>query len=669
MTEHTPSVRAQVITRRSYNRPLDETETRFETWEQTIDRVIEHQRWLWQRAKGSGLDPNQDEELEALRKLMYQRKVFPSGRTLWLGGTKVAKNREASQFNCSFLPLRTVHDAVDQIWLLLQGCGVGFKMEPGVLSGFSKHIPEINVIRSTAQDKTGEDHNTETFEDGVWTIRVGDSAEAWAKAFGKLLAGKYRASRLVLDFGPIRPGGYRLKGYGWISSGDGSLAKAMSAIAEILNRRAGELLDKIDLLDIGNWMGTVLSSRRSAEIAVVDYDTDLWEEFAMAKRNYWENNQQRAQSNNSLLFWHKPSKLEMRGLFQMMLDSGGSEPGFLNAQEATRRAPWFKGVNPCAEICLGEHSFCNLCETDLSKFNGDWSGLLHAHRLVARANYRQTCVNLRDGILQDTWHELNEYLRLTGVGVTGVVKWEYSEVANAWADLRATARMSVDSMADELNLPRSKLVTTIKPSGTLSKVADTTEGIHAPLGRYIFNNVVFSRHDPLVKILTDANYRVFPHVSDPESVLITLPVDWGSLGMFTKKTVTRKGHDGSEAEVEVEVNLESAVDQLERYKLVMQNYVDHNCSVTISYSPDEVPEIVEWLYENWDYYVGVSWLIRNDPTKTAADLGYPYLPQEVVTAAQYHEYVAGLKPVLIGAEGNMASDLEDECAGGACPIR
>ena len=64
-----------------------------------------------------------------------------------------------------------------------------------------------------------------------------------------------------------------------------------------------------------------------------------------------------------------------------------------------RRAPWFKGVNPCGEILLGDKSFCNLVEVVLPRFNGDEAGLQAAVRLAARANYRQTCVNLRDGVL------------------------------------------------------------------------------------------------------------------------------------------------------------------------------------------------------------------------------------------------------------------------------
>lgn len=357
----TPSLRSQLIQRRTYNRPLDEKGTVFETWEQTVDRVIDHQRWLWQRA----VSPNyvvgnqQEEELEELRTLMLERKVLMSGRTLWLGGTEVAKRREASQFNCSFTNVETVYDVVDVLWLLMQGCGVGFKPIVGQLTGFQHPIKEVEVIRSERTSKGGKQDNTETFEDGVWTIQVGDSAEAWSKSIGKLVAHKFPARKLVLDFSQIRPAGERLKGYGWISSGDDSISKAYVAIVDILNRRSGSLLSRIDILDLVNWLGTVLSSRRSAEIALFEYGEDEWEEFAVAKKDWWlTGNIQRVQSNNSLLFRNKPSKFELNEIFKLMVDSGGSEPGFINAQAAIKRAPWFKGANPCVEILLGNKSFC-----------------------------------------------------------------------------------------------------------------------------------------------------------------------------------------------------------------------------------------------------------------------------------------------------------------------
>ncbi|MCX7369852.1 MAG: hypothetical protein NTX90_13350 [Alphaproteobacteria bacterium] len=142
----------------------------------------------------------------------------------------------------------------------------------------------------------------------------------------------------------------------------------------------------------------------------------------------------------------------------------------------------------------------------LAKFNGlPRAALYKAVRLVARANYRQTCVDLDDGVLQRSWHELNQFLRLTGVSLTGIARWEGLARNHAGlTKLRDAARTGAHSMADELGLPRSKAVTTIKPSGTISKVMDTTEGAHKPLGRYIFNNIRFSKHDPLVPRCRDA---------------------------------------------------------------------------------------------------------------------------------------------------------------------
>ena len=455
------SLRSQLITRRTYSRPLDEKGTKFETWEQTVDRVIGHQEWLWNRALG--LPENDDgkfSELEELRSLMLDRKVLMSGRTLWLGGTEVAKRREASQFNCSFTNVETVYDVVDVLWLLMQGCGVGFRPVVGQLTGFSTYIPELEIIRSTRTEKGGLQDNVETIEDGVWTIKVGDSAEAWSKSVGKLMAHKHTAKKLVLDFSEIRPAGERLKGYGWISSGDAAICKAYTAIFNILNRRAGSLLSRIDILDIVNWLGTILSSRRSAEIALFEYGEEEWEEFVVAKKNWWESNPQRAQSNNSLVFKTKPSYIELSDIFSKMIESGGSEPGFINGQAAIKRAPWFKGVNPCAEILLGNKSFCNLTEVDIAKFHGDSGGLRRAIYIAARANYRQTCVNLLDGVLQEAWHLNNSFLRLCGVGLTGIIR-RPDMGAYDYVELQRTATSAAYGMADELGLPRPKNVTTI----------------------------------------------------------------------------------------------------------------------------------------------------------------------------------------------------------------
>lgn len=1024
--------RAQIITRRTYCRPLNEEGTKFETWEMVIDRVIRHQKWLWERAlthKNMPEMPLHDisedlrewvplgekelAELEELRQLLLDRKVAVSGRTLWLGGTDIGKTVEASQFNCSALNIETVYDIVDAFWLLLNGSGVGFRPVAGNLTGFQYPIKNLKIIRSKGLLTKGCENNEEYWdpETRTWVIKVGDSAIAWAKFMGKLLAGKHRADTLVLDFSEIRAAGIRLRQYGWISQGDRGLASAAEAIFKIMNKRADSLLTAIDILDICNLMGTILSTRRSAQIAVYDYNGMEWEAFSTAKNDIFTNGKShRSQSNNSLFFSKRPKKKELRKLFEQVM-VGGGEPGIINGETMQKRSPWASLTNPCVtadtlvetsdgyryvkdllvspfnvvvngkeylaspfwstgikevfrlstkegysvkatgnhkiltttgwkelldisigdrvvlneseylpefnteefdrgwllgeiigdggynpnnyapyvrfwgdsakhmyerahrigesipltynqpisnklnksdnegvytytskrlesvcndiitpgfkdftddiyrqtdsfiagmlsgifdadgsvqgnlvkgvsirlsntnldrlfviqrlllrfgikstiyknrqeagyrvlpdgrggskeylcaachelvisnysftkfgriigfqeahkkeaferieqsrkrkantdkytatvtsiesvgyeevydctvdsvhrfsangilvhncgEILLsGSGGFCNLVTINLMAFDGNILELLRAAKIIARANYRQTVVDFRDGILQEKWHLNNTHLHLCGVSLMGVVGANLSPYE--YTRIERTVTAAGYAMAKELGTGYPKQLTTMKPEGTISKCYESTEGMHRPLGKYIFNNVAFSVHDPLVQVLKDANYRVFTHPYDPTAMLATLPVAY--------ETVKFDIVNGKE------VNFESAVEQLERYKMLMQYYCHQNVSCTISYDPSEAKDIVNWLYNNWDNYVAVSFLLRNDASKTAADLGYPYLPQEVVTKELYEEYVAKLLPIDLDA-GNSFEELNDssDCAGGVCPIR
>ena len=122
---------------------------------------------------------------------------------------------------------------------------------------------------------------------GDYILSVGDSAESWARSVGKLLTIPSDCEKLLIDLSEIRPAGERLSGYGWISSGDETLADAFKKITDILNLRSGELLNEIDILDVVNLLGTTLSSRRSAEIALMDIENVLAPEFIMAKKDHW----------------------------------------------------------------------------------------------------------------------------------------------------------------------------------------------------------------------------------------------------------------------------------------------------------------------------------------------------------------------------------------------
>ena len=611
-------MRSDIAIRRTYNRPLG---NRHETWAETCARATAHSRSLWTGIPDDG-------ELATLESNMVAKRSLLAGRTMWLGGTEIARTRAASQFNCSFLRVATVHDLVDALWLLLQGCGVGFQPVPGNLYGYRR--PMAMVVRDDTHPERGEPGNRETVHDGVWTLRFGDSAEAWAKAWGKLVANKPAAHTLVLDFTNIRKAGGVLRGYGWTCSGSENLRTAIAIFHRIMNEHAGKMLPFAAIHDIINLMGTVLSSRRSAQIALRPMDIG-WREFAGFKADqsaWW-----RGQSNNSVMMDHwNPD------VFDAMVEAGGSEPGIVNIAAARRRAPWFAGTNPCGEILLPSHGFCNLATINQSVQKAP---NIELTRLMARANYRQTNVDLRDGVLQTVWHETNAMLRLCGVSGTGWTQadWVTPEALRA---LRAAAWDGMRSMADEMGMPHAAAVTTIKPEGTASKVMGCAEGIHRPVGRYVLNRVVFPK-GPLAARAEAHGYEVAPHPHDPSACLVTLPVEF----------------PGAEL-----VDTEPAVSQLNRYKMFMDNYVDHNASVTIRYRPEEVPAVKCWMKANWDVVVGVAFIPYQDPSRSARDLGYQYLPQQVVTEAQFRRH-KGTPFDLDETE----MQPEAECVGGMCPVR
>lgn len=503
----TPSLRSQFVTARTYCRPKNEDGTIFEDSLEMVDRTIDHQRNLWEAAKGQmkglsrvPLNEEEEAELQELKQAILRGEGSLAGRTMWLGGTDVAKRFHASNFNCSYLDIKTVYDVVDAFHLLLLGCvhpdtqildtkgnpvrvgdlkpnqeiltfdvntgrnengyvlalrysdrdtkfeikfndgssvrvtdnhefylsdgrlvkargmcvgdsmlsensltvssieevkdsehyiditvgnlhnfvlsngvvthncGVGFSPKDGVLNGFSQPFRpvegelsgfrkkvQVEVIRSTRTDRGYEFNREELYHDSdgnyIWHLKVGDSGLAWAKAAGKILAMKHPVDKIILDFSEIRPGGKPLRGFGWISSGDEQISEAFEAICNILVKRSDQLLTKIDILDVMNWLGTSLSSRRSAEMAMMPAEDLEAEEFATAKKDYWmTGNKQRGQSNNSIVFHHKPTKRELRGIFSQMISSGGSEPGFVNGAAAKKRAPWYSGLNPCGRF-------------------------------------------------------------------------------------------------------------------------------------------------------------------------------------------------------------------------------------------------------------------------------------------------------------------------------
>jgi ribonucleoside-diphosphate reductase alpha chain/ribonucleoside-triphosphate reductase len=656
---------------RTYSRWLPE-ENRREYWWETVRRAVEY---------NCSLVPTTREEAEQLFDNIFNLRQFLSGRTFWVGGTDVSKYYPMSNYNCAFQVIDNFTAFKDLFYLLMVGSGVGVRVLnddvdklPKVRSDFEViHEDYTPIPMNQREDSTSilHSHNNQA------KIVIGDSKEGWTQAldyfFKIIYSNEYRnINTIIINYNNVRPKGERLKSFGGTASGHQSLKNMFTKIVRVIKRRSiydeqnYVKLKSIDCLDIANIIGenvVVGGVRRTAEIVLIDADD---KECIEAKSNLykqidgqWIVDQEiihRQMSNNSIYYREKPSREQLQWQLEQMRYSG--EPGWVNEIAGAKRRPNMNGVNPCGEILLDSKGLCNLTTINVYAFvdsDGtlDTEGLLAAQRLSARAGYRMTCVDLEI----PEWNNVQQRDKLTGCSLTG---WQdmvnkaglnRDDQAQLLQQLRSEANDAVADYAGEIGANPSLLVTTVKPEGTLSQLPTVSSGVHYSHSPYYIRRVRISSSDPLVKVCEELNYPIHPEVGQTMDNCTTKVIE------FPVKA--------PEGITKYDV---SALEQLENYKLFMENYVDHNCSITVHVRDHEWEQVEEWVYENWDDVVALSFLSLDDNF-------YQLLPYEAIDEEEYNNRTKAMRPFVPTLLSKYESeeqelDIGDEgCESGACPVR
>lgn len=672
--KHAPSPMEQLgsfVFYRTYSRWLSE-ESRREYWWETVRRAVEY---------NCSLVPTPKEESEELFDNVFNLKQFLSGRTLWVGSTDVSKFYPMSNYNCSFQILDSFASFRDVFYLLMVGSGVGVRVLKSDVAKFPTIRSDVEVIHESytpllkglRQDSTSLEF---THNDTV-KITIGDSKEGWVQSldyfFKVLYSSEYRKIKtILLNYDNVRERGEKLKTFGGTASGHASMKNMFIKIAKVVEKASARQttqrtrLHPIDCLDIANIIGenvVVGGVRRTAEIVLIDADDD---ECIQAKNQLykkvdekWVIDQElahRQMSNNSIYYEKKPTREKLHWHLTQMRYSG--EPGWINAEAGAKRRPNFNGINPCGEILLDSKGLCNLTTINVKAFVSDdgkldTEGLLAAQRLSARAGYRMTCTELEI----PEWNNVQQRDKLLGCSITG---WQ--DMVNAThmdkntqrellVKLKDAARSAAESYAKELGLAVPILITTVKPEGTLSLLPVVSSGVHFSHSAYYVRRIRISADDPLAKVCEELGYPTFPEVGQTVENCSTKVVE------FPVKA--------PEGRLKGDV---SAIEQLEIYKMFMECYVEHNCSITVHVRDQEWDDVEEWVFENWDETVALSFLSYDDSF-------YDLLPYEEITEKQYRERVSSMNafvPSLISKyeKEEVQFDIgNDGCEGGVCPVR
>ncbi|MBI2406247.1 MAG: HNH endonuclease, partial [Candidatus Harrisonbacteria bacterium] len=323
--------------------------------------------------------------------------------------------------------------------------------------------------------------------------------------------------------------------------------------------------------------------------------------------------------------------------------------GFIGATRHGKQKQWYLNNSQCGEIILQSRQFCNLSEI-VARPEDTLESLTRKCRVATiLGTYQSTLTNF--GYLSKEWKENCEAERLLGVSITG--QWDSSEVRKpeVLKKLKEVALRVNKEYAKRLGVNESTCITCVKPSGNLSQTVDASSGMHTRYAKYYIRRVRISATDSLFKMLRDQKLPYHPEVGQSAETANTFVLEFpvqAPEGAATRHDLT-------------------ALEQLEHWKLVKTNYTEHNPSVTIYVGEDEWIAVANWLYNNWAYIGGLSFLPKDTHV-------YPLAPYEEITEARYKELAAKFPDIdfsqifVYERQDETEAAKELACVAGVCEI-
>jgi len=635
-----PTTYQEFIHLSRYSRWLPEKERR-ETWDETVARYFDFFTEHLKDTVNFSLTKKLRDELE---QAVLDLRVMPSMRCIMTAGEALKRDNIAG-YNCSYVAVDRPQSFDEILYILMNGTGVGFSVERQY----------VNELPGISEDF----HETDT------TITVADSKLGWAKAFKELVGMLYIGQIPRWDLSKVRPAGAPLKTFGGRASGPEPLESLFNFTVNIFKNAAGRKLTSLEAHDIVCKIAEVVvvgGVRRSALISLSNLSDDRMRSSKSGQ--WWNDNPQRALANNSAAYSEKPDIGVFMDEWKALYDSKSGERGIFNRESAVWMASkngrrntedYEFGTNPCSEIILRNREFCNLSEVIVRTADTRESILEKVRLATILGTFQSTLVNFK--YVSKSWKKNCEEERLLGVSLTGIMDCEVTNgkgpagsLPAVLIDFKNMAIRTNKEFAEKLGINQSVAVTCVKPSGTVSQLTDAASGIHARHNPYYVRTVRGDKKDPLTRMMVDQGFPVEDDVMNPSHT---------SVFSFPHKV-----DNGAVFRTDI-----SAIKQLELWKIYQDNWCEHKPSVTISVRENEWLEVGAWVYKNFNYMSGVSFLPFSEHT-------YKQAPYQDCTKQEY-EILLERMPKIVEWDKLAKYEQTDmtigsqelACAAGFCEVQ
>ena len=583
---------------------------------------------------------------------------MPSMRCLMTAGPALERENIAG-YNCSYAAIDSPKTFSEILYILMNGTGVGFSVERQYIN----KLPDIPE----------ELYPSET------TIVVGDSKLGWAKAFNELLSLLYIGNIPKWDLSKLRPAGAILKTFGGRSSGPEPLDRLFIFAINLFKEARGRKLTSLECHDLACMIASVIvvgGVRRSAMISLSNLSDDR---MRVAKTGqWWTITPYRSLSNNSAVYNDKQPTMEtFMNEWKSLYDSKSGERGIFSrfaAKNVIKRSNDFReanfkasdirlrnledklefGTNPCAEIILRDKEFCNLSEIVVRAEDTEDDLIRKARIAAILGTFQSTLTEFR--FLNKKWKFNTEDERLLGVSMTGILdnpltssQLGKDELKDILTKMRKVVIETNNKFAKSIGIPQSVASTSVKPSGTVSALNDTASGIHPRHAPYYIRTVRSDKKDPLAKLMINQGFYYEDDKMQPEhNYVFYFPMKSPSSALCRKDL--------------------TALQHLDLWMTYQMYWTDHKPSITISVKEHEWMEVAAWIYKNFEWVSGISFLPYSDHV-------YQQAPFQEITKEKYDEWVEKIpkdadwsKLGDFEKQDNTTGSQELACTAGGCEL-
>jgi len=296
-------------------------------------------------------------------------------------------------------------------------------------------------------------------------------------------------------------------------------------------------------------------------------------------------------------------------------------------------------VHNCAEILLAHGEKCNLSETYPSNHENleEWQETLRFAYIYAKT------VTLLPNHNELTDRQIRDKRRL-GVSMSGIIqafnKHGRRKMLNEMDSGYEYLQELDEAVSDEWNVCESIRLTSVKPSGTVSRLANVTSGIHYPEAPHYTRNIRFNENSDVLEQLREAGYPTEPDKYSDNSTVVSFPMK--------KENIEKAKYDVSMWE------------QLENAAQVAEHWADNAVSITVTYDPETEADDIEDALELYEHRLKtVSFL----PAEKGVYDQAPYIP---ISKEEYRENRE--ETGELDLSGDTSEKIEKFCQGDKCEI-